>query len=206
MISLFLELLKAYKLEKEKTDSLAVFERVLREYTPCHSISDSETLIEYLQNMTLQRSMQNEELRRMTQDFSNLKAQHWAEIKSLQEKLTKTKGSNNAYDDEELVILKIEKESLMEKVDELEREMKLNSETQLQELTILRDTNSELTSHLDRVKSDYEEKLRSQTQQLSTESDNSKTLLSELTLERDQLQSKLRSEEASCRERVSLVV
>lgn len=191
MISLFLELLKAYKLEKEKTDSLAVFERVLREYTPCHSISDSETLIEYLQNMTLQRSMQNEELRRMTQDFSNLKAQHWAEMKSLQEKLTKTKGGNNAYDDEELVILKIEKESLMEKVDELEREMKMNSETQLQELTILRDTNSELASRLDRVKSDYKEKLRSQTQQLSTESDNSKTLLSELTLERDQLQSKL---------------
>lgn len=109
--------MKAYNLEKEKSSAVTAFERVLSEHTPCTSISEPDVLVEYLQNLSLKTSMMNEELRRMTHEIATVKKD---EVSS-------------SMDDEDVTILKIEKLSLLEKVEDLEKTIKLDAE-QLKEL------------------------------------------------------------------------
>ena len=97
-----LELLKAYRLEKKKGDLIKVFERVLREYTPCTSISESETLVEYLQNLTLKSSMQNEELRRLTDEAKKAKETHSTALKDAE------KNSAKDLEESKLLVTKLE--------------------------------------------------------------------------------------------------
>jgi hypothetical protein len=84
---LVLELLKAYRTEKKKSEMIKIFEKVLQEYTPCTSISQSETLVEYLQNLTLKNEMQNEELRRVQGEMDIKTKQHTEEVDILNVKV-----------------------------------------------------------------------------------------------------------------------
>lgn len=139
------ELLKAYHLEKEKSEQVLAFERVLAECTPCHSIAEPDALSEYLENINLKSSMMNEELRRMAQEATKLKAQHASEMAHL-------KKNASIVVEDDLTILKIEKQSLLEKVQDMEIQLNTNATASLDQITEIQVQKSALSLDLETAK------------------------------------------------------
>lgn len=115
--------MKGYNLEKEKASLITAFDRVLSEHTPCTSILDPDILVEYLQNISLKASMMNEELRRIAHEMATFKKDE----------------ALLSLDAADLTILEIEK------VEELEKTIKLDAEQMDEVLTKNKALNSDLT-------------------------------------------------------------
>ncbi|KAK9366193.1 hypothetical protein V1509DRAFT_630818 [Lipomyces kononenkoae] len=87
------ELHRAYEAERARASFIDAFETVLREHTPCSSIQETQTFVEYLQNLTLRQDMLVEEMKRVT--------------KEKDESVRKSKDAETRYLESEKVISEI---------------------------------------------------------------------------------------------------
>ena len=67
------ELLRSYRIAHSRATSIEPFEKALRENTPLTSIKDPESLVEYLNQITLKGDMVMEELKRVTTEKDSYK-------------------------------------------------------------------------------------------------------------------------------------
>ncbi|KAK9475972.1 hypothetical protein V1514DRAFT_338305 [Lipomyces japonicus] len=142
------ELKNAYDILREKNRFVNQFENVLREHTPCSSVTEPEALVEYLQNLTLKQEMQMEEMKRVTKErdvvTKDIDIQKES-VRNLQDKLRESLDKNANADiainvlKEELAKAKSDASNATDFSDTLKTKLEnVNSELEL--------TKSELTS------------------------------------------------------------
>jgi chromosome segregation ATPase len=106
--------LRAYRTEKERGNLIKGFEKVLGEHTPCTSIAETDSLVEYLQNLTKKNDMIGDELRRVSKEMADLIASSDESKRADDESKEKLKQEN--------MTLVTEVDSLKAKIIELEQE------------------------------------------------------------------------------------
>jgi len=152
-------LLEAYKNEKAKNELVAKFETILRENTPCSSITEGDALAEYLNSLTLKNTMLNEELRKITKDHSekdNFKVKELEQkVSELQTLLKKNEEQPTGTESEKRTKVLSEDENDKKKdlekaeaqIKELEGEVeKLKKDNKTLETTLSDNSNAETSS------------------------------------------------------------
>lgn len=142
-------LLNAFKIEKQKGELVAAFEKILREHTPVLSIADVGLLMQYLEGLTTKTTMLNAELRKVTSakgEAEKLAKSADAEVAKLKQEVESVKQSK--------LDLKKELEGRLSQLEEAG-----DSDTLSEEMQQLRSQLDEKTELLGKTQTELDEKI-----------------------------------------------